>query len=159
MSFKPSAPPLPYEAQVVMDMEDEMEKMKEVIRKEIGDLVESGKRELSTRKLRERVERLVRREVERRVRSDPEIREMIRDYKEELRIEVARVARRALEEIVNEDRYHLVNRAFLDSIRRRADETIAKTQSKLSSKINISYITSILAMVLSIYSTYRMSRL
>ena len=153
MSFKPSAPPLPYEAQVVMDMEDEMEKMKEVIRKEIGDLVESGKRELSTRKLRERVERLVRREVERRVRSDPEIREMIRDYKEELRIEVARVARRALEEIVNEDRYHLVNRAFLDSIRRK------KTQSTLLSKVNISYITSILAMVLSIYSTYLMSRL
>ena len=46
-------------------MEDEIEKMKKVIRKEIQDQVESGKKELSTRKLRERVERLVRREVER----------------------------------------------------------------------------------------------
>ena len=52
MSFKPSAPPLP-EAHVVMDMEDEIEKMKKEI-KEIQDQVESGKKELSTRKLRER---------------------------------------------------------------------------------------------------------
>ena len=155
---KPSAPPLP-EAHVVMDAEREIEEMKDMLRKEIRDQVEIGKRELSIRRLRERVETMVRREVERRVRSDPEIRDMVDDYKEELRIEVVRVARRALEEIVNEDRYHKINRAFLDAIRKRAEQSIKKTQNALLSRINMSYITSILAIVLSVYSTYRLSRL
>ena len=142
-----------------MDAEREIEEMKDMLRKEIRDQVEIGKRELSIRRLRERVETMVRREVERRVRSDPEIRDMVDDYKEELRIEVVRVARRALEEIVNEDRYHKINRAFLDAIRKRAEQSIKKTQNALLSRINMSYITSILAMVLSVYSTYRLSRL
>ena len=142
-----------------MDAEREIEEMKDMLRKEIRDQVEIGKRELSIRRLRERVETMVRREVERCVRSDPEIRDMVDDYKEELRIEVVRVARRALEEIVNEDRYHKINRAFLDAIRKRAEQSIKKTQNALLSRINMSYITSILAIVLSVYSTYRLSRL
>ena len=143
----------------MMDAEREIEEMKDMLRKEIRDQVEIGKRELSIRRLRERVETMVRREVERCVRSDPEIRDMVDDYKEELRIEVVRVARRALEEIVNEDRYHKINRAFLDAIRKRAEQSIKKTQNALLSRINMSYITSILAIVLSVYSTYRLSRL
>jgi hypothetical protein len=155
---KPSAPPLVPEARVV-DLQSEVEDIKEMMVREIREEVERGKDELSVSRLRSRIERAVQRETEKRVRNDPEIREMVRDYKEELRIAVVRAAQRALEEIVDEDRYHRVNRAFLNSLRRRADKLVAGAHESLSSKVNFSYLTSILALLLSMYSTYRVSRL
>ena len=105
MSFKPSAPPLP-EAHVVMDMGDEIEKMKKVM-EGVQDQVESGKKEW-VREI-ETNGTLVRKVEDASKRSWDSWNGTY--YKEELGL-VVRVARRALEEIVNEDRYHRVNRAF-----------------------------------------------